>query len=115
MRSTLSLERLSRLAELEVVVMICATLKAGMDCAFMSRAGCGFNGGSCKPVVEQCEGCQKVMELPTGRFCSSYPNPSIKWKMSHCNFATHSKWDSQSQQQAKINPLKASKRSTKRK
>jgi hypothetical protein len=93
--------------------MICATMKAGMDCAFMTKAGCGFSGGSCHPVVEKCDGCQKVMELPSGKFCSSFPNPSSKWKMSNCNFATHSKWDSQSQQQAKINPLKASKRSTK--
>jgi hypothetical protein len=95
--------------------MICATLKAGTDCAFMTKAGCGFSGGSCFPVVEQCDGCQKVLDLPVGRFCSSFPNPSVKWKTSQCNFATHSKLDSQNQQQAKINPLKASKRSTKRK
>jgi hypothetical protein len=95
--------------------MICATMKAGMECALMTKVGCGVSGGSCLPVVEQCEGCQKVMEFPAGRFCSSFPNPSVKWKVTHCNFATHSKADSQSQQQAKINPLKASKRATKRK
>jgi hypothetical protein len=95
--------------------MVCATVKVGMDCAFMTRSGCGFNGGSCHPVVEQCDGCQKVLDLPMGRFCSSYPNPSTKWKSTHCNFATHSKLESQSQQQVKINPLKASKRATKRK
>jgi len=94
--------------------MICTTLKAGADCAFMTKAGCGYSGGACQAVVEQCEGCHKVMELPSGKFCSSYPNPFSKWRTGHCNFATHSKWD-QSQQQAKINPLKASKRSTKRK
>ncbi len=95
--------------------MICATMKAGMDCALMTKVGCGFSGGSCHPVVDQCDGCQKVMDLPAGKFCSSFPNPSSKWKTSQCNFATHSKLDSASQQQAKINPLKASKRSTKRK
>jgi hypothetical protein len=95
--------------------MICATVKAGTNCAFMTKAGCGFNGGSCHPIVDQCDGCLKVMELPSGKYCSSYPNPSIKWKTNHCNFATHAKWESQSQQQAKINPLKASKRSVKKK
>lgn len=95
--------------------MICATVKAGMDCAFMTKAGCGFNGGFCHPIVEQCEGCQRVVELSSGKYCNSYPNPSVKWKTNHCNFATHAKWESQSSQQAKINPLKASKRSSKKK
>jgi hypothetical protein len=54
------------------------------------------------------------MDLPTGRFCGSYPNPVVKWKAGHCNFATHVKLEAQSQQQAKINPLKASKRISKR-
>ncbi|MGV8075333.1 MAG: PxxKW family cysteine-rich protein [Syntrophobacteraceae bacterium] len=95
--------------------MICATVKAGTECAFMTKAGCGYNGGSCHPVVDQCEGCQKIMDTPSGRFCSSYPNPSIKWKTSSCNFATHAKSESQNRQQAKVNPLKASKKATKKK
>ncbi len=94
--------------------MICATVKAGNECAFMTKAGCGFNGGSCLPIVDQCEGCQKVMEVPSGRFCASYPNPSTKWRTSNCNFATHVKLEVQSQT-TKVNPLKASKRATKRK
>jgi len=93
--------------------MICETMKAGTDCAFMTKAGCGYNGGSCHTVVEQCEGCQKVVELPAGKFCSSFPNPSVKWKTSACNFSTHAK--AAAAQQAKINPLKASKRAVKRK
>jgi len=99
---------------LEVDTMICETLKAGTECAFMTKAGCGFNGGSCHTIVEQCQGCQRIMELPSGQYCTSYPNPAVKWKSSNCNFATHSKSDAQSQQ-AKVNPLKASKRGSKRK
>lgn len=95
--------------------MICATVKAGSECAFMTKAGCGFNGGSCHPIVDECEGCQRVVEVASGKFCTSYPNPSVKWKTSHCNFSTHSKLAGQSQQQAKVNPLKASKRSIKKK
>lgn len=93
--------------------MHCVTVKAGTDCAFMTKSGCGFNGGSCHQVVEQCEGCQRVMETPTGRYCSSLPNPSAKWRTGQCNFATHVKLESSSRQSAKINPIKASKRSTK--
>ncbi len=93
--------------------MVCATMKAGSECAFMTKTGCGYNGGSCYTIVEQCNGCQRTVEFPTGMFCSSYPNPSMKWKTSSCNFATHIKAEQQSQQ--KINPLKASKRNNKKK
>jgi len=94
--------------------MICTTVKAGMECTFMTKNGCGYNGGSCHAVVEQCEGCQRIVEMPSGQYCTSCPNPAIKWKTSHCNFATHAKAEAQSLQ-AKVNPLKASKRATKRK
>ncbi len=93
--------------------MHCVTVKAGSDCAFMTKSGCGYNGGSCHQVIDQCGGCQKVMDLPAGKYCASFPNPFMKWRSNNCNFATHVKVETQSQQQAKINPLKASKRSTK--
>jgi hypothetical protein len=55
------------------------------------------------------------MEASQGRYCASYPNPSVKWKTNHCNFATHVKLDTGAPGQAKINPLKASKRGSKKK
>ena len=93
--------------------MVCATAKAGSECAFMTKVGCGYNGGACQTIVEQCEGCQRAVEFPAGKFCSSYPNPSVKWRASTCNFATHTKVESQNAQ--KVNPLKASKRLNKKK
>ncbi|MGA2026246.1 MAG: PxxKW family cysteine-rich protein [Syntrophobacteraceae bacterium] len=93
--------------------MVCSTMKAGAECAFMSKTGCGYNGGTCHQIVEQCEGCQRTVEFTAGKFCSSYPNPSIKWRASTCNFATHTKVELQDRQ--KINPLKASKRNNKKK
>ncbi len=93
--------------------MVCTTVKAGAECAFMTKAGCGYNGGSCHPIVEQCEGCQRAIEVSSGKYCSSYPNPAIKWKTSACNFATHMKVETKNEQ--KINPLKASKRNNKKK
>ena len=95
-----------------VIPMVCATVKAGSDCAFMTKGGCGYNGGTCHPVVEQCDGCQRSVEFPAGKYCNSYPNPSIKWKTSACNFATHAKLEQTNEQ--KVNPLKASKRNNKR-
>jgi hypothetical protein len=88
-------------------------VKEGEECLFMTKAGCTYNGGSCHPIVEQCEGCERVVTYHDQRFCRSYPNPSVKWKTGKCNFATHMKASGQNQQ--KINPLKASKRNNKKK
>ena len=62
--------------------MVCSTMKAGTECAFMTKTGCGYNGGTCHQIVEKCEGCQRTVKFATGKFCTSYPNPSIKWKAS---------------------------------
>ena len=89
--------------------MVCTTAKEGVDCAFMSKKGCKFNGGNCHIIVEQCEGCQKVFEGPTGKYCLIFPDPTIKWRAGNCNMATHVK-ASNEKATGKLNPLKASKR-----
>ena len=94
--------------------MNCTTIKTGLDCGFMTKTGCGFTSGACNTIVEQCEGCLRVMELPTGKYCSTYPNPAAKWRTGNCNFATHVKAEAQAAA-AKVNPLKASKRASAKK
>ncbi|MBQ7618242.1 MAG: PxxKW family cysteine-rich protein [Desulfovibrio sp.] len=73
--------------------------------------GVMVNGFLLQPIVEQCDGCDRVREFEEAKFCSSYPNPSSKWAGGRCNFATHAKIEVQAQ--AKVNPLKASKRAAK--
>jgi len=75
----------------------------------MSKRGCQFNGGSCHPIVDQCDGCQRIIEIPTEKYCMSFPDPAIKWKIGVCNMATHIKISNTGNN--KVNPLKASKRS----
>ncbi|CAB5112473.1 hypothetical protein D3OALGA1CA_2109 [Olavius algarvensis associated proteobacterium Delta 3] len=89
--------------------MICETIRKGMECPFMTANGCGYNGGKCHMVVEQCEGCGKTSEFNTGWYCTACPDPAIKWKNGTCNLASHVKAATASNAQ-KINPLKASKR-----
>jgi hypothetical protein len=88
--------------------MICQTTKKGDECFFMGKQGCGYNGGTCQTIVEQCEGCEKIREYPTGKYCIAYPNPALKWKNGTCNFATHIKREVKKDKV--INALKASKR-----
>jgi len=89
--------------------MVCQTIKEGADCFFMSQSGCQFNGGSCHEIIEQCDGCQKIQELSAGKFCISFPDPTIKWRSGICSMATHV-IASKDNGNGKINPLKASKR-----
>ncbi len=89
--------------------MVCATIKKGTACAFMTTKGCSYNGGICHQIVEQCSGCNRRAEHNSGWYCSACPDPSRKWKNGNCNLATHVSAANASSQ-VKINPLKASKR-----
>lgn len=89
--------------------MQCVTVKKGVECAFMNRKGCTFNGGRCQTVVESCEGCGKTVVSEEGTFCLVAPSPAKKWAAGACNFATHLKVAVVETTQ-KLNPLKASKR-----
>lgn len=70
------------------------------------------NGVTLKNIIDKCEGCGRVREVDGQNFCSSYPNPAAKWSLGTCNFATHAK-TATGGSQAKVNPLKASKRAAK--
>ena len=92
--------------------MRCQTIKHGTECFLMSNEGCSYNGGTCYPIVESCQGCGKTETLENGVYCQSCPNPKIKWQNGFCNLATHVKGESE--KAIKLNPLKASKRSLRR-
>ena len=79
--------------------------------AVKTESGVELNGVLLKPIVEQCNGCDRVRNFEEQQFCSSYPAPERKWVGGRCNFATHIK--SETAAKAKVNPLKASKRAAK--
>jgi len=64
--------------------MQCQTQKPGIECLFMKKAGCSYNGGKCYVIIESCEGCTRILEFSTGRFCSSFPSPAQKWQNANC-------------------------------
>ncbi len=90
--------------------MICTSVRNGKECPFMTKNGCSYNGGFCHEVVEQCKGCNKQIEFSGGWYCTACPEPSIKWKNGNCNLASHVN-SATASVKAKVNPLKASKRS----
>ncbi len=89
--------------------MDCLTVKPGVECVFMTKEGCSFNGGTCHQAVEACDGCNRTSEHSSGWYCMACPDPSQKWKNGKCNLATHVKEEIKVET-AKLNPLKASKR-----
>ena len=81
---------------------------AFFDGATKVDGGIKFKGMTLKLIIEQCEGCAKAAEFESEKFCTLYPMPEKKWSHGKCNSATHVKIATE--EQAKINPLKASKR-----
>ena len=73
--------------------------------AVKTAEGVVVNGFVVSPVIDKCEGCDRIREFEGENFCSS------KWSGGRCNFATHVKV--QVAAAAKVNPLKASKRAAK--
>jgi hypothetical protein len=94
--------------------MKCETILPGTECTFMTKRGCIFEGNSCQNIVEECQGCDRIVESSIGPVCSAYPSPKRKWAHGLCNLATHKKLEIKTSEQ-KINPLKASKKASKKK
>ncbi|MDA3786017.1 MAG: PxxKW family cysteine-rich protein [Deltaproteobacteria bacterium] len=70
-----------------------------------------YSSGFFKPVIEKCEGCDRVIEVDNSKYCHTYAVPDAKWRLGICNFATHVKHDIQVIK-VKVNPLKAAKRAS---
>jgi hypothetical protein len=62
-----------------------------------------------KPIIEKCDGCERIFVEENEKFCKTYANPEAKWRNGLCNFATHAKPEIVVQK-VRVNPLKASKR-----
>ena len=69
---------------------------------------------SFQPVVERCEGCERIIEENSTKYCRTYLDPAAKWRQGMCNFATHAKPELKLVK-VRVNPLKASKRASRRK
>jgi len=77
----------------------------------MTAKGCGYKGGICQQIVEQCNGCGRQGQYGSGWYCTACPEPLSKWRNGICNLATHvSASVPAPETKQKINPLKASKR-----
>jgi len=90
--------------------MNCEVIKLGKECAFMTKKGCSFNGGKCYPIVDRCQGCERVMLFPAGNYCIACPDPETKWASRDCNLATHIVKEKAPEVAKAVDPLKASKR-----
>lgn len=77
-------------------------------------AGVQVNGAVLQPIVEKCEGCDRIRAFEGENYCSVFPVPAAKWRMgARCSMATHIQVARSAAQ--KVNPLKAAKRASKSK
>jgi Family of unknown function (DUF6811) len=79
-----------------------------------NQAAMSFSERNFQPVIENCEGCDRVVEESGSHFCRSYLKPEAKWRLGICNFATHAKPEIKIAT-IRINPLKAAKRASAKK
>ena len=68
-----------------------------------------YTSGSYQPVIDKCDGCERIIDVESAKYCKAYSMPEAKWRLGICNFATHAKPEIVVNQ-VKVNPLKASKR-----
>ncbi len=80
------------------------------------QSGCtvNYSDGKFQPIIEDCHGCERVVDESGSQYCQAYMSPQAKWKLGICNFATHKKPEIE-QVKVRINPLKAAKRASKAK
>ncbi|WP_243546263.1 PxxKW family cysteine-rich protein [Pseudodesulfovibrio tunisiensis] len=81
-----------------------------LEGAVMTENGLSYKGVIMEPVVEKCEGCDRMVDFEGQNFCPTYAQPARKWAGGVCNFATHVRAEMDKGGKVKINPLKASKR-----
>ena len=70
-----------------------------------------YSAGDFKPVIDKCEGCERIVAEEGVKYCQSYLNPAAKWRLGLCNFATHAKPEI-TVTKIRVNPLKAAKRAS---
>lgn len=67
------------------------------------------------PIDDRCEGCERIEEIESNKFCIKYADPSYHWENDQiCSFATHIKREIKIIKKL-VNPLKASKRAAAKK
>ena len=86
-------------------------ISKNLEGAVKTASGVEVKGIILSPVVELCQGCDRIRTFEEESFCGAYPSPAKKWTDGRCNFATHIK--SATAAKVKVNPLKASKRAAK--
>ena len=72
-----------------------------------------YTSGVFKPAIEKCEGCERIVTVDADKYCRTYADPSAKWRLGICNFATHAKPEITTTK-IRVNPLKAAKRASKK-
>jgi RNA polymerase subunit RPABC4/transcription elongation factor Spt4 len=81
-----------------------------LEGAVKTDEGLTYKGVVMEPIVEQCEGCERIVPFEDEKYCPTYAQPARKWAGGVCNFATHVRAEVDKAGKVKVNPLKASKR-----
>ena len=62
-----------------------------------------------RPVVEQCNGCERVLSADDSALCSAFAFPDTKWRLGPCSMATHIKSESANAEKKRVGQQKQKK------
>ena len=68
-----------------------------------------YTNGTFNTIAEKCDGCERIIEVESAKYCKTYTAPEAKWKLGIRNFASHVKPEITTTS-VRVNPIKASKR-----
>jgi hypothetical protein len=69
-------------------------------------------GSTARPVVEQCLGCDRILEEKEtdGQRCSAFAFPDAKWRLGNCSMATHIKTETAKTDKVRVGQQKQKKK-----
>lgn len=64
-----------------------------------------------RPIVEKCDGCDRILAAGEIKTCSAFAFPDTKWRLGNCSMATHVKDESaKAGEKARVGQQKQKKR-----
>ncbi len=63
-----------------------------------------------RPIVEKCDGCDRVAKEGEGKTCTAFAFPETKWRLGNCSMATHIKVEAAKGEKVRVGQQKQKKR-----
>ncbi len=63
-----------------------------------------------RPIVEKCDGCDRIAGEGDSKTCTAFAFPDTKWRLGNCSMATHIKVEAAKGEKVRVGQQKQKKR-----